>query len=58
MSFEQNKYFESGVRYENERVVNLLENELGAGAYLEDTEIRDKIIKYIIKLIAIKREQK
>jgi len=51
MSFEQKKYFESGVRYEQERIIKLLESELGAGVDLEATDFRDRVIKSLIELI-------
>lgn len=51
VSLEQKKYFESGVKHEQEGIIKLLKSELGAGAYLEDTEIRDNIIKYFIRLV-------
>ena len=43
-------------KQERQRIIKLLESELGAGVDIEDTEVRDKVILNLIKLI--KGEQK
>ena len=47
---------EHGKFTERERIADLLQNELGAGVDIENTEIRDAVIKQLIELI--KGEQK
>jgi len=51
MSLEQKKYFESGVKYEQDRIVKLLKLEFGIGVDLDRTEMRDAIILNLIELI-------
>lgn len=40
-----------GAMEERRRIVNLLENEIGAGVDINDNEARDKAIQRLIKLI-------
>lgn len=49
--FFKETYRLEGQTLEQERIIKLLENELGAGVDLETTEFRDTVIKSLIKLI-------
>lgn len=45
-----------GREEERKQIIERLENELGAGIDIQDTQARDSIIQYIIKLIKGEQE--